>query len=197
MLVASALLLNHSDSPQCFQICPWLHSDSNNLSDGDQMRVASLHISPFSFSSRGNTFCNPVGTKLAYLSDQIQEIRVWCLQHDPQANPPLIVSRICCFCFSAIVIFTKISGPGDHCRQFQTCCHTCLFQVRVPDILPSYEGGTGALCMTAGDFGEVYSAAEQIGKFDAVVTCFFLDCAHNIFHFIDVIHQVLKVSPCW
>ena len=51
----------------------------------------------------------------------------------------------------------------------------------------------GTLSMVAGDFVEVYSAAGYAGTFDAVVTCFFLDTAHNVFEYMDVIWHVLKV----
>lgn len=34
--------------------------------------------------------------------------------------------------------------------------------------------------MCAGDFVEVYSSEDNAGAFDAVVTCFFIDTAHNV-----------------
>jgi carnosine N-methyltransferase len=46
--------------------------------------------------------------------------------------------------------------------------------------------------MAAGDFLEVYSAEEYEDHFDSVVTCFFIDCAHNIVEFIELIHKILK-----
>ena len=46
--------------------------------------------------------------------------------------------------------------------------------------------------MAAGDFLEVYKAYEYERHFDCVVTCFFIDCAHNIMEFIDIIHKILK-----
>ena len=48
--------------------------------------------------------------------------------------------------------------------------------------------------MVAGDFVEVYGQPGYRSKFDAVATCFFLDTAHNIFEYIDVIWNTLKVG---
>ena len=51
--------------------------------------------------------------------------------------------------------------------------------------------------MAAGDFVEVYSHPSQAAMFDAVATSFFLDTAHNIFEYMDVIYHTLKVClPC-
>ncbi len=56
-------------------------------------------------------------------------------------------------------------------------------QVSIPDELPAEAGGVaGLLSMTAGDFVEVYG-----------VTCFFIDTAHNIIRYMEVIRHCLKV----
>ena len=49
------------------------------------------------------------------------------------------------------------------------------------------------MAMAAGDFVEVYGRPGQAGRFNCVATCFFLDCAHNIIDFIEIIHRILKV----
>jgi hypothetical protein len=36
---------------------------------------------------------------------------------------------------------------------------------------------------------EVYSRPDMAGSFDAVVTCFFIDTAHNILECLEVIHK--------
>ena len=46
--------------------------------------------------------------------------------------------------------------------------------------------------MVAGDFLEVYANDEYYSSLDCVVTCFFIDCAHNIVEFIELIHRILK-----
>ena len=68
------------------------------------------------------------------------------------------------------------------------------WQVHVPDILPG--AGTakfGQMRMTAGEFVDVYSAPHQAQRFDCVATCFFLDTAHNVLEYLEVISNVLKV----
>lgn len=70
-------------------------------------------------------------------------------------------------------------------------------QVSIPDELPAEAGGVaGLLSMTAGDFVEVYGAPEQAGQFDSVATCFFIDTAHNIIRYMEVIRHCLKVCVC-
>ena len=48
--------------------------------------------------------------------------------------------------------------------------------------------------MTAGEFVDVYSAPHQAQRFDCVATSFFLDTAHNVLEYLEVISHVLKVS---
>ena len=56
-------------------------------------------------------------------------------------------------------------------------------------------GRPGLLSMCAGDFVEVYGAHSQAGAWDCVATCFFLDTAHNIVQYMEVIRHCLKVGP--
>ncbi len=39
---------------------------------------------------------------------------------------------------------------------------------------------------------QVYSMPQHAGAFDCVTTCFFIDTAHNIIAYIEVIRHVLK-----
>lgn len=61
-----------------------------------------------------------------------------------------------------------------------------------PDVDPSNMPESSNFTMAAGDFLEVYRDDEFAGNFDCVVTCFFIDCAHNVVEFIDLIHRILK-----
>lgn len=36
-----------------------------------------------------------------------------------------------------------------------------------------------------------------VGKWDAVVTCFFIDTAKNIVDYLETIHKVLKTGGVW
>lgn len=40
---------------------------------------------------------------------------------------------------------------------------------------------------------QVYGGPNMVGRFDCVVTCFFLDTAHNVLDYLEVIHRVLVV----
>ncbi|CAI8597848.1 unnamed protein product [Vicia faba] len=72
-----------------------------------------------------------------------------------------------------------------------------LRPVSIPDIHPASAGITEGFSMCGGDFVEVYSDSSQIGAWDAVVTCFFIDTAHNIVEYIEIISQILKDGGVW
>ena len=65
------------------------------------------------------------------------------------------------------------------------------------DIDPSDFPNESNFSMVAGDFLEVYGNEESYCSQDCVVTCFFIDCAHNIVEFIELIHKVLKPGGKW
>ncbi|XP_021735299.1 carnosine N-methyltransferase-like [Chenopodium quinoa] len=72
-----------------------------------------------------------------------------------------------------------------------------LRPVSIPDILPASVGITEGFSMCGGDFVEVYSDPGQEGIWDAVVTCFFIDTAHNIVEYIEIIWKILKDGGVW
>ncbi len=68
-------------------------------------------------------------------------------------------------------------------------------QVPVPDKHPTeLIKGPNLLSMAAGDFVECYADPQCHASFDAVATCFFIDTAHNIVTYMQVILDVLKVG---
>ncbi|XP_020576051.1 carnosine N-methyltransferase-like isoform X2 [Phalaenopsis equestris] len=69
--------------------------------------------------------------------------------------------------------------------------------ISFPDIQPASAGITEGFSMCGGDFIEVYNDMDQEGAWDAVVTCFFLDTAHNIVEYIEIISKVLKDGGVW
>ncbi|KAF5195358.1 Carnosine n-methyltransferase [Thalictrum thalictroides] len=69
--------------------------------------------------------------------------------------------------------------------------------ISFPDIHPASAGITEGFSMCGGDFIEVYSDPSQEGAWDAVVTCFFLDTAHNIVEYIEIISKILKEGGVW
>ncbi|KAL6512963.1 hypothetical protein OROHE_019753 [Orobanche hederae] len=71
-----------------------------------------------------------------------------------------------------------------------------LRPVSFPDIHPA-SWITEGFSMCGGDFVEVYSDPSQVGVWEAVVTCFFLDTAHNIVEYIEIISRILKDGGVW
>ena len=67
--------------------------------------------------------------------------------------------------------------------------------VQFPDIQVGQT--SGEMSMVAGDFIEIYSKKEEEGRWDCVVTCFFLDTAANILEYVKIIYRVLKKSGYW
>lgn len=87
--------------------------------------------------------------------------------------------------------------PWIHSNCNMTTDKNQLQPVHFPDLHPGSAGITDGFSMCAGDFVEVYSHSGQEGKWDAVVTCFFIDTAHNIVEYIEVIAKILKPGGVW
>ncbi|RKP22465.1 N2227-like protein [Syncephalis pseudoplumigaleata] len=51
--------------------------------------------------------------------------------------------------------------------------------------------------MVAGEFIEVYDDPKQYGTWDCIVTCYFIDTAHNIMEYLDTIRKLLKPNGRW
>lgn len=80
----------------------------------------------------------------------------------------------------------------------QTCNNrTSADQIRavqIPDVDPSDIPPNLNFSMAAGDFLEVYTEKES---WDCVVTCYFIDTAHNVIAFIENIEKILKPGGYW
>ena len=48
------------------------------------------------------------------------------------------------------------------------------------------------LSMTSGDFLEVYQYRDNLGAWDVIISCFFLDTAHNVLQYLEVAYGALK-----
>jgi carnosine N-methyltransferase len=49
--------------------------------------------------------------------------------------------------------------------------------------------------MVAGEFIEVYG--NQLGQWDSIITCYFIDTANNIIEYIETIHNILRPGGVW
>lgn len=87
--------------------------------------------------------------------------------------------------------------PWIHSNCNMTSDENQLQPVYFPDLHPGSAGITDGFSMCAGDFVEVYSHSSQEGMWDAVATCFFIDTAHNIVEYIEIIAKILKPGGVW
>ena len=71
-------------------------------------------------------------------------------------------------------------------------------EVKVPDACPRLlmsDPEKYDFQMTAGEFMEVFGSNPK--QFDAVVTCFFIDTAHNVMDYMATINKILKDGGLW
>ncbi|XP_053322733.1 carnosine N-methyltransferase [Spea bombifrons] len=66
--------------------------------------------------------------------------------------------------------------------------------VYFPDVNPHHLPPDANFSMTAGDFQEIYTEASS---WDCVATCFFIDTAHNVLDYIEIIWKILKPGGIW
>ncbi|XP_010244943.1 PREDICTED: carnosine N-methyltransferase-like isoform X2 [Nelumbo nucifera] len=105
-------------------------------------------------------------------------------------------------CSSFMLNHTQNAGEWTIYPWIHSNCNSLsdndqLRPVSFPDIHPASAGITEGFSMCGGDFVEVYSDSSQEGVWDAVVTCFFLDTAHNIVEYIEIISRILKDGGVW
>ncbi|KAI8979511.1 N2227-like protein-domain-containing protein [Mycotypha africana] len=72
-----------------------------------------------------------------------------------------------------------------------------LTPIKIPDVVPADLPSTVDFSMVAGDFTEIYIQDSNIGAWDVIVTCFFMDTAKNIIEYMEVIHKALKPNGKW
>ncbi|KAJ2739524.1 hypothetical protein GGI20_006096 [Coemansia sp. BCRC 34301] len=89
--------------------------------------------------------------------------------------------------------------PYIHQFSHVACTEDQMRAVYIPDALPSNMpySATADFSMTAGDFIEVYGADDEKEKWDAIVTCFFMDTAKNVLAYLDTIWNALKPGAVW
>ncbi|XP_057970017.1 uncharacterized protein LOC131159279 isoform X2 [Malania oleifera] len=105
-------------------------------------------------------------------------------------------------CSSFILNNTQTAGEWTIHPWIHSNCNSLsdddqLRPVSIPDIHPASAGITEGFSMCGGDFVEVYGDPSQVGVWDALVTCFFLDTAHNIIEYIEIISRILKDGGVW
>ncbi|OMO95893.1 hypothetical protein CCACVL1_05188 [Corchorus capsularis] len=126
-------------------------------------------------------------------------LEISCLGFISQGNE---FSYYMMICSSFILNHTEAIGqwtihPWIHSNCNSRSENDQLRPVSIPDIHPASAGITEGFSMCGGDFVEVYNDSSQIGFWDAVVTCFFIDTAHNIIEYIEIISKILKEGGVW
>ncbi|ELP92257.1 hypothetical protein EIN_118310 [Entamoeba invadens IP1] len=79
----------------------------------------------------------------------------------------------------------------------ETCNAVTSSDLLVSATLPDEVADLGEMkmAMLAGDFVDLYQGRRE--AFDYVITCFFIDTAHNIIEYFRVIHNTLKQGGIW
>nr|AAD15389.1 hypothetical protein [Arabidopsis thaliana] len=121
-------------------------------------------------------------------------LEISCLGMQSQGNE---VSYYMMLCSSFILNYTQLPGEWTIYPWIHTNCNSLsdddqLRPISIPDIHPASAGVTESFSMCRGDFVEVFNESSQAGMWDAVVTCFFIDTAHNIIEYIETISKILK-----
>lgn len=126
-------------------------------------------------------------------------LEISCLGFSSQGNE---FSYYMMICSSFILNITQTAGEWTIYPWIHSNCNSLadddqLRPISIPDVHPASAGITEGFSMCGGDFVEVYGDPSQEGSWDAVVTCFFLDTAHNIVEYIEVISKILKDDGVW
>lgn len=85
--------------------------------------------------------------------------------------------------------------PWIHTFSNQKSMSSQTQAICIPDILPGNIPEGTDFSMIAGEFLDVYGDQEE--EWNAVVTCFFIDTAHNIVDYIETIEKLLKPGGIW
>ncbi|KAJ1642922.1 hypothetical protein LPJ64_005272 [Coemansia asiatica] len=89
--------------------------------------------------------------------------------------------------------------PFVHQFSNVVCANDQMRKITVPDVLPSSLpfAESAEFSMTAGDFIEIYSAEDEKERWDAIVTCFFMDTAKNVLDYLDTMWSAMKPGAVW
>lgn len=147
--------------------------------------------STINFSSRGGVSILVPGAGLARLMFDIAKLGYRC-----QGNEWSLYML-----FASHFILNRAPGTY-HITIYPYIHQTCnnrtsadqIRAVQIPDVDPSDIPPNLNFSMAAGDFLEVYTEKEA---WDCVVTCYFIDTAHNVIAFIENIEKILKPGGYW
>mmetsp|Transcript_39056 Transcript_39056/g.103249 ORF Transcript_39056/g.103249 Transcript_39056/m.103249 type:complete len:447 (+) Transcript_39056:44-1384(+) len=88
--------------------------------------------------------------------------------------------------------------PGSHFFQHNLTVAEQYMEARVPGLQPgvNMRGAGRRLRVTAGDFVQAYRGGAR-GRFDGVVTCFFLDTCDDLVDYVEAIDAAVAPGGVW
>ena len=89
--------------------------------------------------------------------------------------------------------------PFMHSRSNHRRMEDAWRETRVPDVVPgdvTFPPGA-SMSMSAGDFTAVYGTTAERGQWDAVVTAYFIDTAHNVCEYLECVANCLRTGGVW
>lgn len=87
--------------------------------------------------------------------------------------------------------------PFVHSLSNHKSTSSMLRRLAVPDVVPGDILKDAAFSMAAGEFLECFGGEDSASQYSCVVTCFFLDTAHNVVQYIQTIANVLEDGGLW
>lgn len=85
--------------------------------------------------------------------------------------------------------------PYTHLSSNNLTFQNQVKPIKFPDISPfCFENEDFKFSMAAGDFLDIYNKKDE---WDNIVTCFFIDTAHNVIDYIEKIWDILKPGGYW
>ncbi|KAL2008233.1 hypothetical protein VTN00DRAFT_8215 [Thermoascus crustaceus] len=74
--------------------------------------------------------------------------------------------------------------------------------ITFPDSVPvpvntSSSSSPSSVLLVEGDFTTIFSSPDDVGKYDAIITLFFIDTARNLLSYLETIHRLLRPGGTW
>lgn len=73
--------------------------------------------------------------------------------------------------------------------------------ITFPDSVPvpanTSSSSSDSVILVEGDFTTIFSSPDNVGKYDAIITLFFIDTARNLLSYLETIHRLLRPDGTW
>ncbi|KAF7375361.1 Carnosine N-methyltransferase [Mycena sanguinolenta] len=158
-----------------------------------------LHFSDVPAAERGRVRVLVPGTGLGRLAHDVAGLGFTC-QGNEFSHYMLLSSHFILNRTNKINAHTIY--PYVHSFSNVVSHEAMMRPITIPDVLPSDLPDGVNFSLVAGDFEEIYGTESdpdepQSGKWDAILTCFFIDTAKNIVNYLRIIHNSLAPGGVW